>query len=201
MKKYTVIGQRNGRWYDMLLSPLDDEYDARLHAELQNTQVPKMDCKVVEYKAGKYQYWPDLDNDSVIKHRDSLEDILSSVNFDYDSSAVVEYSDGFKTAPKKPEQAPARRHIEPPDYQPSFPIRREPRQAKSKAAQVYGQHVATDTSADHGGWQTSNTRADIHGTPTPGYIAPNEHGQSGSGLAKFSLIIITVLIVASAIFN
>ena len=36
---------------------------------------------------------------------------------------------------------------------------------------------------------------------SPGYVAPHEHGQSGSGLAKFSLIIITVLIVASAIFN
>ena len=36
---------------------------------------------------------------------------------------------------------------------------------------------------------------------SPGYVAPHEHGQSGSGLAKFSLIIITILIVASAIFN
>lgn len=69
----------------------------------------------------------------------------------------------------------------------------QPKHGPRKAKQVYGKHTSTDTSADHGGFATSNTRADIYGTPTPGYVAPHERGKSGSGVIPLVVMMCLML--------
>lgn len=211
MKRYTIIGKLNGRWYDLLMNPLDDEYEAKSHAEVQNMQVPELDCRVVEYKAGKYEYWPDLDNESVSSRRSSLEDILGGVNFDGQTSEpVVEYKDGFNTKPVKHESKPNRKPS--PDY--DIPISRTPKTRKqSLAASGYGVlregesadwEAIRERNAKRGleaakaetkaGWV--NPRVDPFCCPTPGYIPPTIK-RSGCGL--LALIIPALLILSQVI--
>lgn len=211
MKRYTVIGQLNGRWYDLLMNPLDDEYEAKSHAEVQNMQVPELDCRVVEYKAGKYEYWPDLDNELVSSRRSSLEDILGSVNFGGQTSEpVVEYKDGFNTKPVKHKSKPSRKPS--PDY--DIPLSR-PRKShkRSFVDSGYGQ-LPEGASVDWDAIREKNTkrgleiakaeaqagwvnpRVDPFCCPTPGYVPPTLK-RKGCGL--LALIIPTLLILLQVI--
>lgn len=211
MKRYTVIGQLNGRWYDLLMNPLDDEYEASCHANAQNMIVPDLNCRVVEYKAGKYEYWPDLDNESVSSRRSSLEDILSGVNFDGQTpDSVIEYKDGFNTKPVKRESKPSKKSN--PEY--DIPLNRPQKSRKrSFIDSGYGQ-LPEGASVDWDAIREKNTkrgheiakaeaqagwvnpRVDPFCCPTPGYIPPTIK-RKGCGL--LALIIPALFILSQVI--
>lgn len=210
-KRYTVIGQLNGRWYDMLMKPVKRESDAAARAEEQNASVPDLDCRVVEYNPGQYEYWIDLDNKAVRKHKKHIEDMLSDVSFDNVRPAIVEYRNGFKQ-PDKPTQKKT-----PPQPQPqqkraipepvildrgldyprpitSRPVDTRDYHADRHAASMRDIAEASKAVAPH-------ERCDPIGGTSQGYVAPHERGQSGSGTVQLALIMVVVVALATVVFG